>query len=77
MHGHLLGAAGALEAAVCIASLQLGKVPATLGSAPLDERCLGLDLPESPRLIPGLKRVMSNSFAFGGSNASLIFGTVE
>lgn len=76
MHGHLLGAAGALEAAVCVASLHLKQVPATLGGAPLDERCAGLDVPDAPRAMPELSRVMSNSFAFGGSNASLVFGSI-
>ena len=77
LHGHLLGAAGALEAAICVASLQLQCVPATLASDPIDARCAGLDLPAQPRSLVGLNHIMSNSFAFGGSNASLIFSRVR
>ena len=77
MHGHLLGAAGALEAAVCIASLHKGIVPATLGfsaESPLDPKCQMLDLAMgAPRHVARLEHVLSNSFAFGGSNISLIF----
>ena len=73
-HGHLLGAAGALEAAVSIASLQMQAVPATLGVEPLDPRCGMLDLAiDAPRKIESLDYAMSNSFAFGGSNVTLIF----
>lgn len=74
MHGHLLGAAGALEAAVSIASMHLGVVPATLGAHPLDPKCQMLDLAvDTPRRSGQLDHVISNSFAFGGSNVSLIF----
>lgn len=73
MHGHLLGAAGALEAAFCVASLQRGILPASLGSAPIDARCAHLDVVGSPRQAPDLRAVISNSFAFGGSNVSLVF----
>ena len=71
MHGHLLGAAGALEAAVSIASLQHQIIPATLGANPLDPQCQMLDLAiDQPRQATGLDCVMSNSFAFGGSNVA-------
>ena len=77
MHGHLLGAAGALEAAITVASLQLQCVPATLGSHPIDERCTGIDLPDAPRRLTDLNHMVSNSFAFGGSNASLIISRIK
>lgn len=74
MHGHLLGAAGAMEAAVCIASLQQQFIPATLGVSPIDPKCAMLDVViDTPRPVTGLDYVMSNSFAFGGSNVSLVF----
>ena len=74
MHGHLLGAAGALEAAVCIAGLQQQLIPATLGVDPVDPKCAMLDLAlDRPRAVSGLDHVMSNSFAFGGANVSLVF----
>lgn len=74
MHGHLLGAAGAFEAAVSIASLQHGLVPATLGIDPVDPKCHMLDLAvDVPRQLGRIDHVISNSFAFGGSNVSLVF----
>jgi 3-oxoacyl-(acyl-carrier-protein) synthase len=75
MHGHLLGAAGAVEAAMCVASLQTQTTPATLGLEPLDSKCAAANLSSQPRP-SSLDAVMSNSFAFGGSNASLIFKRV-
>jgi 3-oxoacyl-[acyl-carrier-protein] synthase II len=73
-HGHLLGAGGALEAALTVMALQHGVVPPTLGVDRVDERCAGLAhvLGEGRRM-PGLRHAISNSFAFGGSNASLVF----
>ncbi len=72
VHGHLLGAAGALELAVCIAALRDEFVPATMHLREPDGDC-DLDfVPNRPRLQVQLQRVMSNSFAFGGSNAVLI-----
>ena len=72
-HGHLLGAAGAMEAAIAIMSLQNQIIPATPGCEPLDARCEGINLCSTPRQASDLNAVMSNSFAFGGSNVSLIF----
>ena len=71
-HGHLLGAAGAVEAAVCLATLQMQMTPATLGAFPIDTRCASIDVSEQPRMAK-ISAVLSNSFAFGGSNVSLIF----
>jgi 3-oxoacyl-(acyl-carrier-protein) synthase len=75
MHGHLLGASGAVEAAVCLATLQEQMTPATLGSLPIDARCGGIDVAEQSRAAK-IRTVLSNSFAFGGSNVSLIFKNV-
>jgi 3-oxoacyl-[acyl-carrier-protein] synthase II len=72
MHGHLLGAAGALELAVCIAALREGFLPATMHLREPDEHC-DLDfVPNQPRTGVEVRCVMSSSFAFGGSNAVLI-----
>ncbi|MBI2769305.1 MAG: beta-ketoacyl-[acyl-carrier-protein] synthase family protein [Burkholderiales bacterium] len=76
MHGHLLGAAGAMEAAVCLASLAGQVVPATLGAEPVDPRCAGLSLSAVPRPAR-IRRILSNSFAFGGANVSLVFEQVH
>jgi 3-oxoacyl-[acyl-carrier-protein] synthase II len=72
-HGHLLGAAGAMEAVLSIASLVHRLVPATLGAEPRDPRCAHLKLDAIPRA-QALDWVLSNSFAFGGANVSLLFG---
>ena len=71
--GHALGTAGAIEAALCLASLEHNFVPASVGSSPLaTEPPLNVVLAERPLNHP---RVLSNSFAFGGSNVSVLFGT--
>src|SRR5260221_435729 len=72
MHGHLLGAAGALEFIVAILALQRGVVPPTAHLRLRDPEC-DLDyVAEGARAIDAPMAVMSNSFAFGGTNAVLI-----
>jgi 3-oxoacyl-(acyl-carrier-protein) synthase len=72
MHGHLIGAAGALEFAVSIKAMVTGSIPPTANLRDQDPAC-DLDyVPVTARHGLGLKAVMSNSFAFGGTNASLI-----
>ncbi len=73
MTGHLIAAAGALEALIAIKSLQHQKVPPTRNLLKRDPLC-DLDyVPEGGREVPGLRTVLSNSFAIGGVNATLIF----
>lgn len=70
--GHLLGAAGATEAAFAILAIEHGFAPASAGAEPLDPE-IGIDVCLAPR--PGRYRtVLSNSFGFGGSNASVLLG---
>jgi len=72
MHGHLLGAAGALEFAVTIMSLKTKKIPPTAHLTQPDPEC-NLDcVPCVGRPSPELDYALCNSFAFGGSNAVLI-----
>jgi beta-ketoacyl-acyl-carrier-protein synthase II len=72
MHGHLLGAAGALEFVVSVASLERGVLPPTMHLDSPDPAC-DLDyVPGRARTARTLRTVMSNSFAFGGTNAVLI-----
>jgi 3-oxoacyl-[acyl-carrier-protein] synthase II len=72
MHGHLLGAAGALEFVIAVASMERGIVPPTMHLDLPDPAC-DLDyVPERARTGVNMKAVMSNSFAFGGTNAVLI-----
>jgi 3-oxoacyl-[acyl-carrier-protein] synthase-1 len=70
--GHLLGAGGATEAAFAVASIERGFVPASVGSTPLDPAITIRVLHE--RVDRRVRAAISNSFAFGGSNASVVFG---
>lgn len=77
MHGHLLGAAGALEFVISVLSLGRGTVPPTLHLNMPDPAC-DLDyVPDRARTGLALRAVMSNSFAFGGTNAVLIAEAVD
>ena len=72
VHGHTMGASGALEFVASVMSLRSGHLPPTAFLHTPDERC-DLDyIPLQARSVTGLRAVMSNSFAFGGSNAVLI-----
>ena len=73
--GHTLGAAGGLEAVICALALQHGLLPAGLNTQQLDP-ALKLDYLLQNRQQP-VMRVLSNSFGFGGTNCSLIFGRGE
>ena len=71
--GHLLGAAGAVEAVATLAALQRGVLPPTLNFEQPDPDC-DLDyVPDGPREAPGLTLALSNSFGFGGQNGCLAF----
>lgn len=70
--GHLLGAAAATEATFAIHAILEGRMPPTLGCDPQDP---ALQVSVVKETTPArLERVLSNSFAFGGSNVSLLFG---
>ncbi|SFV01657.1 3-oxoacyl-[acyl-carrier-protein] synthase II [Polaromonas sp. YR568] len=72
VHGHAMGAAGAMEFIASVLALRAGQLPPTAFLENPDPRC-DLDyVPLTPRYAKGLRAVMSNSFAFGGSNAVLI-----
>jgi 3-oxoacyl-[acyl-carrier-protein] synthase II len=76
MHGHLLGAAGAIEAIVTVLALREQSVPPTAHLEDLDPACAGVKhLREALHGIR-LQVALSNSFAFGGSNAVLAFRAV-
>lgn len=70
--GHTLGAAGGLEAVICALALRHGLMPGGVNTTALDPELRVSYLRDSRRARLG--RVMSNSFGFGGSNCSLIFG---
>ena len=72
MHGHLLGAAGALEFVASVLALTQQTIPPTMNLDVTDPEC-DLDyVPGKSRTGVELDAVMSNSFAFGGTNAVLI-----
>lgn len=73
MHGHLLGAAGALEAAITVLALHQGRLPPNAHCDAPDPACR-LNLVTRPNEgAPGLAAAISSSFAFGGTNAVLAF----
>ena len=74
--GHLLGAAGAVEAIATLEALRRGLLPPTLNFEEPDPAC-DLDyVPDGPREAPGITLALSNSFGFGGQNACLAFRKV-
>ncbi len=73
MHGHLLGATGAVEAITCIMALNSNILPPTINLDNPDPQC-DLDfIPHKARNVKDLNVVISNSFGFGGHNACLVF----
>lgn len=78
MHGHLLGAAGAIEAIATVLALREQTIPPTANLSPdtLDPACSGVDHVFCGRRGVRLRTALSNSFAFGGSNAVLAFRAV-
>tara|TARA_R110000772_G_scaffold41808_1_gene97578 strand:- start:162089 stop:163354 length:1266 start_codon:yes stop_codon:yes gene_type:complete len=71
--GHLLGAAGAVEAIYSILAMNNSIVPPTLNLDNPSEACVGVDLvPHTPKERK-VRAALSNSFGFGGTNASLVF----
>ena len=76
MHGHLLGAAGGLEAAICCLALRDGRLPPTIN---LDNPAPECDLDYVPHQArdKAIEYALSNSFGFGGTNATLLFRRVD
>lgn len=78
MTGHLLGAAGAIEGLFSVLAIRDGIVPPTMNVENLDPSCaaLGIDFTLGRAVSKPVRYTISNSFGFGGSNASLIFSRV-
>jgi 3-oxoacyl-[acyl-carrier-protein] synthase II len=72
MTGHLLGAAGGLETALCALALHEGVVPPTINLDNPDEGAIGFDLVPHTARRKRLRAVLSNSFGFGGTNVALV-----
>ncbi len=71
--GHLLGAAGAVEALLCVRALESGRIPPTRNLETPDPACPLDHVSHKAREVRA-RTVLSNSFGFGGTNAALVFG---
>ncbi len=76
IHGHTLGAAGAIEAVITVRAIEDGRVPPTINHMQADPLCPIDCVPNVGREQP-IRHAMTNSFAFGGINAVLVFGRGE
>lgn len=76
VHGHGLGAAGALELVVTVGAVREGIAPPTINFKEPDEKCPVDPVPNEARHMP-IRTAMSNSFAFGGINAVLVVQAAE
>jgi 3-oxoacyl-(acyl-carrier-protein) synthase len=74
--GHSLAASGALELVSCILSLRDGRVPPTINLRERDPEC-DLDYVSGGSRAVSMRHAMSNSFGFGGSNATVIVSRFE
>ncbi len=78
MTGHLLGAAGSIEALACIMAIQNGVIPPTINLENVDERINpALNLTPNVAQRREVKYAMSNTFGFGGHNSSILFAKYE
>jgi 3-oxoacyl-[acyl-carrier-protein] synthase II len=75
MTGHLLGGSGALEAALSLMALNTGDIPPTINLENPSENCR-LNYSANEASHRSLQSVMSNSFGFGGTNATLVIAKV-
>ncbi|MDO5306656.1 MAG: beta-ketoacyl-ACP synthase II [bacterium] len=73
MHGHMLGATGAIESIVCIKAMEEGIVPPTINLDNQDEKVANLNYVPHKAQKADVKVSLTNSFGFGGQNATLIF----
>lgn len=76
MTGHMLGGTGAVEAAICALACERGKVPPTINVDDQDPECAVDVVPNTAR-DRVVRHALSNSFGFGGCNASLIFSRLD
>lgn len=74
--GHLLGAAGAVEAIYSIKAIQTGILPPTINLETVSPECEGIDLVAKVAKQKKVKVALSNSFGFGGTNASIVMKAV-
>ncbi|MFP7494794.1 beta-ketoacyl-ACP synthase II [Terribacillus saccharophilus] len=72
MTGHMLGAAGAVEAIICVKTIQEGMIPPTINQMEKDPLC-DLDYVPNVKREKQVRAALSNSLGFGGHNAALVF----
>jgi 3-oxoacyl-[acyl-carrier-protein] synthase II len=75
MHGHLMGGAGALEAVIAVQAMQANFMPPTINYETPDPDC-DLDYVPNVGRAADMDAIMSNSFGFGGHNATIVLGKV-
>ncbi len=73
MHGHMLGATGAVESIVCVKTIADNIIPPTINLDNLDENVANLNYVANKALKKDVHAALSNSFGFGGHNATLLF----
>jgi 3-oxoacyl-[acyl-carrier-protein] synthase II len=73
-HGHLIAAAGAIEAAMCLHSLSASCLPLSTGLESAELELPNIHYIQEPDRSSTVNTILSNSFGFGGSNASILFG---
>ena len=76
LHGHLLGAAGALEAVITVLVLAEQRLPPNAPGSVPDPACPLNLVRETGQAAPGLQAAVTSTFAFGGTNATLLFRRV-
>jgi 3-oxoacyl-[acyl-carrier-protein] synthase II len=77
MHGHCLGAAGGVEAALTALTIREGMVPPTINLDDLDPECEGVDHVANTAREAGVRVAISSAFGFGGHNAIVVLGRPE
>jgi 3-oxoacyl-[acyl-carrier-protein] synthase II len=78
MTGHLLGAAGAIEAIACILSINNGIIPPTINTTQLDPAIpAGLQIVLGDAVQKKVRVAMSNTFGFGGHNGIVVFSELK
>lgn len=78
MHGHLMGASGAIEAVMTAMAVSTGRIPPTAGVLEVDQQCQGVDhVLGAGREMGSVPVAISSSFAFGGTNVVLVFRAVH
>lgn len=73
LHGHMLGAAGAIEALITVLALHRRQLPPNANCSEIDPACSMTLVTQDDTAAPALEAAISNSFAFGGTNSVLLF----